>query len=281
VYHPLWQEALNLCRLPDYDDSPNVLTHNHPLGSGAKTVGNSTGSGQSTNGIIRKVNGEIFDKLGDFGNMSVAARISKIRQFSAALEKVASKTARGTKVACAALVETTNRLGSIDIYKQNVCIKPSALDKALGRHAKNMLDNKSPLQYQKLTDYKRQGKSGKLRARVSCKTCREVFMEPQAVYVGHRSKSSRCPHQDDPIPSDLKSPPETLGQLTAGQGRKRVAPGDNITQGDAKHIKTTKVNVSIHMEPVVEEESEPEEGTVRPAAGQLILVCFYMHCSLH
>ena len=60
------------------------------MGSGAKTVGNLTGSGQSTNNIIRKVNGEFFDKLGDFGNMSVAARINKIHQFSAALEKVAS-----------------------------------------------------------------------------------------------------------------------------------------------------------------------------------------------
>jgi len=33
------------------------------------------------------VNGEIVDKLGDFGNMLVAARINKIRQFSAALER--------------------------------------------------------------------------------------------------------------------------------------------------------------------------------------------------
>jgi len=185
VYHPLWQEALNTCRLPDYDDSPNVLTDNHPIGIGDKTVGNLAGSGQSTNDIIRKVNGEIFDKLGDFGNMSVAARINKIRQFSAALEKVVSKTSRRTKVACAAIVETTNRLGSIDIYKPNVCIKPSALDKALGRHAKNMLDNKSPLQYQKLMDYKCQGKSGKLRAPVSCKTCRDLIKEPRAVYMGH------------------------------------------------------------------------------------------------
>jgi len=97
------------------------------------------------------------------------------------------------------------------------------------------------------------------------------------VYVGHRSKSSRCPHQDDPIPSDLKSPPETLGQLTAVHGRKCGALGNNITQGDVKQIKTTKVNDYIHMEPVVEEESEPEEGTVRPAAGQLIVVRLYMH----
>jgi len=66
MYHPPWQEALNTCRLPDYDDSPNVLTDNHPMGSGDKTVRNLTGSGQSTNDIIRKVNGDIFDKLGDF-----------------------------------------------------------------------------------------------------------------------------------------------------------------------------------------------------------------------
>ena len=98
---------MNTSRLPDYDDSPNVLTENYSTGSGDKPLGILTGSGQSTNDIIRKVNGEIFDKLGDFGNMSVDTRIDKILLFSAALEKVASKTPRETKVACTAIVETS------------------------------------------------------------------------------------------------------------------------------------------------------------------------------
>ena len=64
-------------------------------------------------------------------------------------------------------------------------------------------------------------------------------------------------------------------------GRKCGALGNNITQGDAKQIKTTKVNDSIYMEPVVEEEREPEEGPFRPAGGQLIVVRLCMHCNLH
>ena len=123
---------MNACLLPGYDNSPYILTESYPTGSEDKPVGNLTEPGQSTNDIIRKVNGNFFDKLGDFEYMSVAAHINKIRQFSAALKKVASKNPHETKVACAAIVETTNCMGSINIYKPNVCVKPSALYKALG-----------------------------------------------------------------------------------------------------------------------------------------------------
>jgi len=68
----------------------------------------------------------------------------------------------------------------------------------------------------------------------------------------------------------LKSPPETFGQQPAVHGEKRAAPGNNITQVQGK--KTTKVNDSIRMEPVAEEERGPEEGPVRPTGGQSIVV---------
>ena len=73
--------------------------------------------------------------------------LTQLRKLMGPLEKIAARSARNTKIALTTLTELTNRLESMDISKPSVSIRPTGLDKSLGRFKKSMLENKSPLNH--------------------------------------------------------------------------------------------------------------------------------------
>ena len=184
-FHPLWKQALEVCGLDDYDDSP---FHNVP-----KPVEASSEGSLSIPDIIRRENTRIFDNMKDLGNLNESGRIMKLRQTLLPLEKVAAKSMSRTKVAIASITELTNRLGSVSLTDVNSCAKPTAIFRALGRHSKHMLENKSPLNYSG-------SKKGNSKSRVvgrkkkrGCTRCRDIFDMPESVYTTHRADSKYCP----------------------------------------------------------------------------------------
>jgi len=86
---------------------------------------------------MRCFNSEIFDKIGNLGNISEAQRIKKMREHFHKLEKIAVKSARSTKYAICSIIELTNRLGSLSVSSTNSNITVSAIDKASHRHQKH------------------------------------------------------------------------------------------------------------------------------------------------
>jgi hypothetical protein len=132
-YHPLWGEALQRSFLPDYEDSPNRISPTEPTHYANTTItglchyNNNDSNEEST----RHFNGEIFQQVGNLNHLTTATRVSMLRQTWNDVEKIASKTALGHKLAMAALIETSNRLKSMNLTDTNSIIRPNAFSKSL------------------------------------------------------------------------------------------------------------------------------------------------------
>jgi hypothetical protein len=80
---------------------------------------------------MRRANSEIFDKVGNLGNISEAQRIHKMREQFHKLEKIAIRSVQSTKYAICSIIEVTNQLGSLSVSSSNSNIHVTAIDKAL------------------------------------------------------------------------------------------------------------------------------------------------------
>ena len=115
----------------------------------------------------------------------------QIRQYYPVLEKSAARSNQDSKITIASMMELTNRLGSMDVTKPSVCIRPSAIDGALGRHSKTMCLNKSSLVYSKGNSTTESSKNDvssskkQKKKKVECRTCRGIFNMDVYVYTGH------------------------------------------------------------------------------------------------
>jgi hypothetical protein len=79
----------------------------------------------------RHFNGEIFQQVGNLNHLTTANRVSMLRQTWNDVEKIASKTALGHKLAMAALIETSNCLKSMNLTDTNSIIRPNAFSNSL------------------------------------------------------------------------------------------------------------------------------------------------------
>ena len=207
-YHPLWKEAIKSLQLHDYKDSPFYsLTQLEPT-SISSAQNPDLMSNIKLEDTMRCFNSEIFDKIGNLGNISEAQRINKMREHFYKLEKIAVKSVKSTKYAICSIIELTNRLGSLSVSSTNSNITVSAIDKALHRHQKHSLQNLSPLNYLKRkanTDSKDKTRVAVPSKKKNCRVCRDYFKEPVEIYSTHRANSSKCPHL---ITVNRKRPPE-------------------------------------------------------------------------
>ena len=203
-YHPFWKEALKSLHLSDYKDSPYYsLTHLEPTATSV-THAQDTLSDITLSDTIRRHNSEIFDQIGNLGNISEAQRIHMLREHFNKLEKIAVRSVKSTKYAICSIIETTNRLGSLSLSSSNSNIQVNAIEKALHRHQKHSLKNGSALNY-----LKRKATTSSNDAPLNnknCRVCRDLFKESQDIYSTHRANSSKCPHFTQ---VDKKSLPET------------------------------------------------------------------------
>ncbi len=152
------------------------------------------------------------------GNLTAAQRVTKVRQAFEPVQKLASKSARNTKMACAYLVELENRLRSQDLYKASVCVRSSAVDSTAGRYSKGMLANHSSLnRKRKLSSGGKDAKSApaaKKKRTTRCLTCMNVFKAPASVYIGHRTGSSKCPNKGRKILDVDDTEPTKVSKMT-------------------------------------------------------------------
>ncbi len=153
--------------------------------------------------VIMRHNSKIFETIGNLGNISEAQRVAKIHEHYNKLEKVAVRSVKSTKYAICSIIELTNRLGSISMTS---IIHVSAIDKARHRHQKHTFKNSSPLNYLKQkvdneSDNIAFRKSEQKKSRTNCRVCRDKFKEPATVYSGHKSNSSKCPHNNNMLSS--------------------------------------------------------------------------------
>ena len=149
---------------------------------------------------IRRHNSEIFDQIGNLGNISEAQRIHMLREHFNKLEKIAVRSVKSTKYAICSIIETTNRLGSLSLSSSNSNIQVNAIEKALHRHQKHSLKNGSALNYLK-RKVNASSNDAPLNKK-NCRVCRDQFKESQDIYSTHRTNSSKCPHF---TPVDKKS----------------------------------------------------------------------------
>ena len=196
-YHPLWKEAIKSLELSDYKDSPYYYSpHLEPTSN--VTVQDPL-SNITLDDTMGRANSEIFDKIGNLGNISEAQRIHKMREHFHKLEKITVRSVQSTKYAICSIIEVTNRLGSLSVLSSNSNIHVTAIDKALRRHQKHSLKNASALNYLKrkgntdLVDKTVIAATSKKR-KVNCTVCQDRFKEPPNIYSTHRGNSSRCPH---------------------------------------------------------------------------------------
>jgi len=207
-YHPLWKEAIKSLQLHDYKDPPyNSLTQLEST-SIASAHDPDPLSNIKLEDTMCCLNSEIFDKIGNLGNISEAQCINKMRENFQKLEKIAVKSTRSTKYAICSIIELTNWLGSLSVSGTNSNITVSAIDKALHRHQKHSLTNLSALNY-----LKRKANTGSEDKTIfaapskkkNCRVCRDHFKEPVEIYSTHRANSSKCPHL---ITFNQKMPPK-------------------------------------------------------------------------
>jgi hypothetical protein len=127
-YHPLWKEAIKSLQLHDYKDSPYYsLTQLEPT-SISSAQNPDPMSNIKLEDTTRCFNSEIFDKIGNLGNISEAQRINKMREHFYKLEKIAVKSVKSTKYAICSIIELTTRLGSLSVSTTNSNITVSAID---------------------------------------------------------------------------------------------------------------------------------------------------------
>ncbi len=133
--------------LSDYKDSPNYsCSHLEPTSNVPvqHPLGNIT-----LDNTMRRANSEVFDKIGNLGNISEAQRINKMREHFHKLKRILVRSVQSTKYAICSIIEVTNRLGSLSVLSSNSNIQATAIDKALGRHQKHSLENASAQNYLK------------------------------------------------------------------------------------------------------------------------------------
>ena len=196
-FHPMYPVALARLAMVDYSDAPwSSYFHVAPIGVPVRPETSGNDSSKEGEMCIARARTEIFDNLGDFGNLSAAQRISKLQETFQGVQKIAAKTTRDTKVACAYLVELENRLKNQTPYKASVSIRTTAVDSACSRYSTQMLKNhaKKPKKRKANSDF--ESEPCRKRKRMGCKTCRDVFKEKKSIYLGHRSTSTKCPNRD-------------------------------------------------------------------------------------
>jgi hypothetical protein len=151
-YHPLWKEAIKSLQLHDYKDSPYYsLTQLEPTSISSAQNPDPMSTIKLEDTMIC-FNSEIFDKIGNLGNISEAHRVQKMREHFNKLEKIAARSVQSTKYAICSIIEVTNRLVSLSVSSSNSNIHVTAVDKALRRHQKHSLTNASALNYLKRKD---------------------------------------------------------------------------------------------------------------------------------
>ncbi len=142
-----WKEAIKSLELSNYKDSPYYYSpHLEPT---SNVTVQDPSSNITLDNTIRCANSEIFDKIGNLGNISEAQRIHKMRLQFNKLEKIALRSVQSTKYAICSIIEVTNQLGSLSVSSSNSNIHGTAIDKALRRHQKHLLKNASALNYLK------------------------------------------------------------------------------------------------------------------------------------
>ena len=97
--------------LSDYKDFPYYsLTHLEPTAT-TDTSAQDTLSNITLSNTIQRHNSEIFDQIGNLGNISEAQHIHKLREHFNKLEKIAVRSVKSTKYAICSIIKVTNRLG--------------------------------------------------------------------------------------------------------------------------------------------------------------------------
>ena len=105
-FHPLYNIALANIAMVDYSDAPwSEFLHVDPAGL---MVESTTRNSNSDDDVIARSRSEIYDRLGDMGQLSVAQRIAKVRDVFQPVQKLAGQSAQNTKMKCAYLVELEN-----------------------------------------------------------------------------------------------------------------------------------------------------------------------------
>ncbi len=146
-YHPLWKKAIKYLELSNYKDSPYYYSpHLEPT---SNVTAQDPLSNITLDNTMRHANSEIFDKIGNLGNISEAQRIHKMREHFHKLKKIAIRSVKSTKYAICSIIEVTNQLGSLSVWSSNSNIHVTAIDKELRRHQKHLLKNASALNYLK------------------------------------------------------------------------------------------------------------------------------------
>jgi hypothetical protein len=206
-FHPLWKEALKGIQLSNYKNLPFYPSPSLNCTSSNGTVPVSNLNQEDT---MHRYNSEIFQTIGNLGNISESQRVAKMREHFNKLEKISVKSVKSTKYAICAIIEVTNRLGSISMTLSNSNIYVSAIDKARQYHQKHTLQNSSPLKYLKgkvknASDDNLFAKSAPKKRRSNCKVCCDQFKEPPAIYPTYRSNSSKCPRNKN-APSSFINP---------------------------------------------------------------------------
>jgi hypothetical protein len=116
-YHPLWKEAIKSLELSDYKDSPyNYSPH---LVSTSNVTVQDPSRNVTLDDTMRRANYEIFDKIGNLGNIPEAQCVHKMREHFNKLEKIANRSVQSTKYAICSIIEVTNRLGSLSVSSSN------------------------------------------------------------------------------------------------------------------------------------------------------------------
>ncbi len=187
--------------LLNYKDSPYYsLTNLEPTAATTDTSAQDTLINITLSDRIRRHNSEIFDQIGNLGNISEAQRIHKLREHFNKLEKIAVRSVKSTEYAICSIIEVTNQLGLLSLSSSNSNIQVSAIENALHCHQKHSLQNGSALNYLK-KKVNASSNAAPLNKK-NCRVCRYQFKESQDIYSTHHANSSKCPHF---TPVDKKS----------------------------------------------------------------------------
>jgi hypothetical protein len=113
-YHPLWKEVLKGISLSDYNNLPfYCLPSSDCTTSNSMNPPNPPVSNSNQDDIIIRHNSEIFETIGNLGNISEAQQVAKMREHYKKLEKIAVKSVKSTKHA---FVPLLNSLTDWDHY---------------------------------------------------------------------------------------------------------------------------------------------------------------------
>jgi len=128
-HHPLWPIAISDLTLSDYEDAP---WSRHIRVAPASVLTNPTISNNSSEeDAILRARTQIYDSLGSMGELSVAQRITTVRNSFQSCLNLAAQSARNCKMNCVFLVELENRLKVKNANAPSVCVRMTAVDSSL------------------------------------------------------------------------------------------------------------------------------------------------------